>query len=119
VHRGRRSPPNILKRAGEHRLAPTDAEARLWSQLRSRRFQDLKFRRQHAIGKYIVDFCSPSAKLVIELDGSQHLQRTTEDAERTKYLVTRGYRVLRFWNSDVASDLEGVILAIQQALKPG
>jgi very-short-patch-repair endonuclease len=75
------------------------------------------FRRQHAIANYIPDFCSPKAKLIIELDGSQHFEQEVYDRERTKYLESQGYRVLRFWNNDVMNNIEGVILAIFHGLE--
>jgi very-short-patch-repair endonuclease len=64
-----------------------------------------------------VDFCAPRNKLIIELDGSQHLNQREYDAERTKYLESQGYRVLRFWNRDVMKNIDGVILGIHQALE--
>ena len=73
-------------------------------------------RRQHAIGKYIGDFCSPKGKLVIELDGSQHLDQEEQDAERTLYLESQGYKVIRFWNNQVMNDIEGVIREIINTL---
>ena len=82
----------------------------------------LNFRRRHAIGQYIADFCSPKKKLVIELDGSQHLEQGEQDTERTCYLESQGYRVIRFWNNQVMNDDEGVIQSIIHALelnKPG
>ena len=75
------------------------------------------FRRQHAVGNYIPDFCSLKAKLIIELDGSQHLDQEEYDCERTKYLESLGYKVIRFWNNDVLNNIEDVILAIIHALK--
>ena len=95
---------------------PTEAESRLWSRLRANQIENVHFRRQYVIGKYIVDFCSPRKKLIIELDGSQHLDYREYDQERTSFLKSKGYRILRFWNNDVANDLEGVIVVIQQAL---
>jgi very-short-patch-repair endonuclease len=84
--------------------------------LRGNKLDGVNFRRQHAIGKYVVDFCSPKEKLIIELDGSQHLDQEEYDEKRTEYLASRGYKVVRFWNSDVMNHVEGVILAIHQAL---
>ena len=75
------------------------------------------FRRQHPIGLYIVDFCSPEAKLVIELDGGQHLDSQIYDQKRTEYLQEKGYQVLRFWNNQVMEEIEGVILMIEDAIK--
>jgi len=114
--RALRSSARIMHRAGTLRLEPTEAEARIWGRLRASRFQGIKFRRQHAIGRYVVDFCSPGRKLVIELDGSQHLGREAQDAHRTQFLVSQGYRVLRFWNKDVVNDIDGVMRAIHEAL---
>ncbi len=77
----------------------------------------IHFRNQHAIGKYVVDFCAPRKKLIIELDGSQHLEQKEYDSERTVYLESKGYKVIRFWNSEVMNDIEGVLLAILQKLE--
>lgn len=74
----------------------------------------VRFRRQHAIGNYVVDLCAPRKKLIIELDGSQHLKQQEYDARRTGYLESRGYRVIRFWNNEVIHNIEGVLLAILQ-----
>ncbi len=77
----------------------------------------IHFRRQHPVGEYIVDICAPRAKLIIEVDGSQHLNNENMDTVRTKYLEARGYRVLRFWNNDVISHIEDVIAEIERALR--
>ena len=79
----------------------TDAERALWRHLRGRQLQGLKFRRQYPIAGYIADFGRVEAKLVIELDGGQHTDRASYDAERTRKIECNGYRVLRFWNDDV------------------
>jgi very-short-patch-repair endonuclease len=97
------------------RKDPTPAERKLWAVIRNDQL-GVNFRRQHALGKYIVDFCSLKPKLVIELDGSQHLQRQEYDQERTAYLESQGYKVIRFWNNDVMNNIEGVILSIMQSL---
>jgi len=68
---------------------------------------------------YIPDFCSPKAKLIIEMDGSQHLEQQEYDEERTKYLESQGYKVIRFWNNDVMKDIESVIRAIIHAMESG
>jgi very-short-patch-repair endonuclease len=112
-----RSNPRTKHRAIELRKESTAAEQRLWSKIRNDQL-GITFRRQHAIGKYIADFCSPKAKLIIELDGSQHLEQSEYDAERTAYLESKGYKVLRFWNNDVMKDMESVIRAIIQAMDP-
>jgi very-short-patch-repair endonuclease len=90
----------------------TEAETRLWRVLRMHQLNGVHFRRQHAIGPYIVDFCSPSHKLIIELDGGQHLDQQEYDAERTAYLEAKGYHVLRFWNNEVMENLDGVVQVI-------
>jgi very-short-patch-repair endonuclease len=95
---------------------PTEAEAKLWRVLRGHQLSHIHFRRQHPIGTYIVDFCAPSMKLVIEVDGSQHLDQALYDLERTAYLKSKGYRVLRFWNNDVVQDLDSVVGCILEAL---
>jgi very-short-patch-repair endonuclease len=95
------------------------AEAKLWKHLRAHQMGDVHFRNQHAIGNYIVDFCAARKKLIIELDGSQHLEQAEYDEERTKYLETRGYKVLRFWNNDVMNQLETVLQTIRNALNDG
>ena len=113
----KRSTPKIMKRAGELRLHPTPAEAKLWSCLRAHRLSGVGFRRQHAIGNYIADFCAPGKMLIVELDGSQHLQQAPYDAERTRYFESVGYKVTRFWNNAVMNDINGVIRAIQMELR--
>ena len=102
--------------AGELRKVPTPAERKLWAHVRGGKL-GVKFRRQHAIGNYIPDFCSPKAKLIIEMDGSQHLEQEEYDAERTAYFESKGYQVLRFWNNQVMNDIEGVIKAIVYVLE--
>ncbi len=105
-----------MHKAGQLRKEPTPAEAKLWSRIRNDQL-GVTFRRQHAIGNYIPDFCSPKAKLIIELDGSQHLEQEEYDEERTKYLNSLGYKVIRFWNNEVTNHMDGVILAIVHAME--
>ena len=107
------------ERAHQLRKEPTPAETKLWGRLRGKKLNGISFRRQHAIGNYVVDFCSLKKKLVIELDGSQHIDQAEYDTNRTEFLHAQGYRVLRIWNSDVESDVEGVMLAITRALEEG
>ncbi len=94
----------------------TPAEARLWAHIRANQLDDVHFRRQYAIGKYIVDFCAPYHKLIVELDGSHHLEQAKQDSERTEFLKTRGYREIRFRNNDVMNNLDNVIKAIEHVL---
>ncbi|HVK54529.1 MAG TPA: endonuclease domain-containing protein [Burkholderiales bacterium] len=96
----------------------TDVERLLWRQLRAHRFSDYKFRRQHQIGSFIVDFACMDAKLIIELDGGQHAEQSKKDEVRDAWLLSQGYRVLRFWNNDVIQNLEGVLQRIAEALPP-
>ena len=104
--------------ARQLRRDQTLAETKLWLALRSHQLENIHFRRQHPIGNYIVDFCAPRAKLIIELDGSQHLEQQEYDAERTEFLESKGYRVLRFWNSDVLNNMDGVMIKILDVLNP-
>ena len=96
----------------------TDVENVLWRALREG-FPHLRFRRQHPIGLYIVDFACPSQKLAIELDGGQHAGQAEADAARTAELARRGYRVIRFWNNDVLDNLAGVLERIREELDAG
>ena len=99
------------------RTSPTDAERKLWWHLRHRLpIEGTHFRRQVRLGRYIVDFASHNARLIIEVDGGQHGENLAADAERTRFLEAEGYRVLRFWNNDVLANTDGVLEAIQSAL---
>ena len=113
----RTTSPKTQHRAAELRHNPTEAEAKLWRHLRAHRLQNAHFRRQHAIGNNIVDFCSPRQKIIIELDGSQHLYQKEYDAERAAFLEAGGYRILRFWNNAVMNDTDGVLREIELALE--
>jgi very-short-patch-repair endonuclease len=93
------------------------AEIRLWWRLRGHRMKGVHFRNQNAIGNYVVDFCAPRRKLIIELDGNQHLDQEKYDMERTAFLESKGYRVLRFWNHQVMNDIEGVLSVIYLTLE--
>ena len=104
-----------MHRAAALRKEMTLAERKLWFALKGKQL-GVKFRNQHAIGPYITDFCCIKEKLIIEVDGSHHLDQIDYDEERAAYLQSRGYRVLRFWNNQVMQDLNGVIIAIQDAL---
>ncbi len=98
------------------RKEPTPAEVKLWAYIRNDQL-GVNFRRQHAIGKYIPDFVCIKKKLIIELDGSQHIEQAEYDAERTKFLESQGYKVIRFWNNQIVNDINGVIKVIQFALE--
>ncbi|MDE2156264.1 MAG: endonuclease domain-containing protein [Xanthomonadaceae bacterium] len=94
----------------------TDAERKLWYHLRNRQLHGHKFRRQHEIDQYIVDFVCTDAMLVLELDGGQHAAQQGYDERRTRHLQAREYRVLRFWNNDVLANIEGVLEVILDTL---
>jgi very-short-patch-repair endonuclease len=118
VPRSQRSNPKTKHRAIKLRKEMTLTERKLWSYLRNDQL-GVTFRRQHAVGNYIPDFMCIEKKLIIELDGSQHLEQEEYDNERTNYLESLGYKVIRFWNNDVMKDIEGVILAIMDSLNDG
>jgi 16S rRNA processing protein RimM len=94
------------------RLNSTEAEKLLWSKIRNKQISNLKFRHQRPIGSYIADFCCDDIKLIIEVDGGQHTPET--DKNRTQFLQSQGYRILRFWNNDVLDNIEGVLTTIMQ-----
>lgn len=98
------------------RREPTDAEKALWRALKSRQLSACKFRRQHAIARYIVDFACLESMLIVELDGGQHATQRRRDEARTRALEAMGFRVLRFWNTDVLANTEGVLTMIVEAL---
>src|SRR6266853_1869875 len=102
-------------RARRLRRNQTDAERRLWGRLRDRRLLGVKFYRQYSIGPFFVDFYSLVARLVIEVDGSQHAEHAG-DQSRTDFLTQHEYRVLRFWNNEVLGNIEGVQEAIANAV---
>src|ERR1700744_6266969 len=91
------------------RKNPTDAERLLWSKLRRRQLGGFKFRRQRPIGPYICDFVCVETQVIVELDGLQHLDESKYDARRDEILKSNGYRVLRFWNTDVLHRTESVL----------
>jgi very-short-patch-repair endonuclease len=110
------SQPNC-NRARAMRLAPTDAERRLWWHLRHRlAVQRSHFRRQVRLGHYIVDFACHQLRVAIEIDGGQHAEQVARDARRTKFLESQGYRVLRFWNNEVLANIDGGLEVIHSAI---
>jgi len=110
------SPNEIFART--MRKAPTEAERKLWRHLRHRLdLPGTHFRRQVRLGRYIADFASDGAKRVIEIDGSQHAEQPGSDAERMKFFESQGYRVVRFWNNEVLTNIDGVLEVIQNALR--
>jgi very-short-patch-repair endonuclease len=98
------------------RANSTDAERKLWLRLRDRRLFGFKFVRQQPVDRYIVDFACRDAHLVVELDGGQHAD-SLYDAERSKVLAAHGYEVLRFWNNDIITNVDGVLQSIAARLE--
>jgi very-short-patch-repair endonuclease len=103
------------ERARDLRNDATNAEQMLWRQLKGSRLQDLKFSRQMPIAGYFADFVCRSHKLIVELDGSQHIEGQPHDDARTSQLEAAGYRVVRFWNNDLTSNMPGVLETILAA----
>ena len=100
------------------RREQTDAERALWTRLRNRQLQGVRFRRQQPIGTYVVDFVSLEKRIIIDIDGGQHDKEVTRrsDEARTRWLRERQYEVLRFWNDEVLNNLEGALEAIAVAV---
>jgi very-short-patch-repair endonuclease len=111
-----KTPEHLLTRAKQMRHEPTPQEEALWERLRAKRLYGWKFHHQSPLGPFIPDFSCPKAKLIIELDGSQHSEREGYDADRTAFLEHQGYRVLRFWNCDIDQNLDGVLMLIRETL---
>ena len=103
-------------RVQELRANATEAERRLWRRLSARQCAGAKFSRQMPIGAYICDFLCRELRLVIEVDGGQHAE-SKRDAVRTRYLQQEGYRVIRFWNDDVLSNTDGVVMTIADLIR--
>ena len=109
INYSREALDELRLRAKEMRRNPTKAEALMWEELRAHRLDNLKFRRQHLIAPYIVDFYCAACSLVIEIDGGVHDDRKTYDQSRTDYLESLGYCVLRFTNEEVVEDISMVL----------
>ena len=110
--------PKLKDNARSLRSGSTDCERRLWSRLRRKQVLDVQFYRQKPIGNYIVDFYAPSVSLVVEVDGSHHLEPIQMDYDRlrTDFLESRGLRVLRFDNRQVLQELDAVLETIYRAV---
>ena len=104
--------PTILQRAREMRNEPTKPEATLWYYLRRKQLNGYRFRRQHPIDRFIVDFYCHELKLIIEVDGGSHGDREEYDSIRTAWLESKGYKVIRFWNNQVMKETDAVIETI-------
>ena len=107
---------HLTRVAKRLRYEMTDAERVLWREVRAHRFAGFKFKRQEPLGLYVVDFVCYEAKLIVELDGGQHANQQEADAERTRWLESRGFRVVRFWNNDVLANIAGVMHEIKKML---
>lgn len=107
---------NQLDFARQLRQQMTDAERLLWRHLRGRQLAGAKFRRQQPVGPYVADFIHFESRLIIEADGGQH-NDAPRDATRDAWLAAQGYRVLRFWNHDILTNIESVMTAVLLALK--
>ena len=106
----------MITRARELRKNLTDAENLLWQQLRCRQIAGYKFRRQASIGRYIVDFVCFEKRLIVEVDGSQHAEHVEYDNERSGWLESQGFTIVRFWNNEVIEDTETVLETILRRL---
>ena len=121
-------PQELKNQARELRSNQTDVEAKLWRRLRDRQVFGVKFRRQHPIGRQCGErtcpappsrhrhFCCPTLRLIVELDGGQHAEQNAADQARTCFLESRGYRVLRFWNNQVMTQLDDVLEEISSVV---
>jgi very-short-patch-repair endonuclease len=106
----------LAKLARHMRANPTDAERKLWYLLRDKRLGELKWRRQEIIDdRYILDFVCYEHRLIVEADGSQHAE-SADDIERDAWLVEQGFKVMRFWNGDILTNIEGVAESILHAV---
>ncbi len=112
-------PYNLTQSARDLRRHSTDAERLLWQHLRDSQIVGCKFRRQEQIGHFIVDFVCYKKALVIEADGGQHAVEQEKDAQRTAWLNSQGFRVLRFWNNEILTNIDGVMERILEELSSG
>ena len=117
-HRIRGTTPEIEQAAKRLRKNLTPAEALLWSALKNKQLEGLRFRRQHPVGNFILDFYCPACRLVVEVDGEIHRDRLDYDDARTSKLAEHGYKVLRFSNERVINDLPQVLNEIRKAVSP-
>lgn len=111
--------PELKFRRSSLRKNQTDAERLLWSKARGKQLNGVKFFRQFSIGPYVVDFYSPKLRLAVEVDGGQHneVDIRQQDLQRTKYLRDQDVRIIRFWNNDVLTNMEGVIETIAAQIR--
>jgi very-short-patch-repair endonuclease len=114
--KGERAGARGRNKARELRRSETDAERKLWRFLRDRQLGGYKFRRQHPVGLYIVDFACIERGLIVELDGGQHAEQRRYDARRTEFLATQGFKVIRFWDNDALTQTDAVLEMILHEL---
>lgn len=107
---------NLIVKARYLRHEETKAEKMLWEELRNRKL-GIKFRRQHPVDKFILDFYAPEIKLAIELDGVSHVENKEYDQLRTNYLKSTNIKILRFWNSEIENNLQKVLREIKNEVK--
>jgi len=112
----KRVKPITTSKARSLRRGMTDVERLLWRAIRGKQVYACRFRRQHPIGPYIADFACIERRLVVELDGGQHQEQNTQDEQRTAYLQSLGWQILRFWNNEVLENLDGVLSTIAEHL---
>lgn len=105
---------NLIKTAKALRKNSTKAERLLWRNLRAKQLQGFKFRRQEPLGDYVVDFVCFEKRLVIEVDGGQHMIKVVKDKQRERWLKNQGFKILRFWNNEVLRNIEGVLEVIRR-----
>lgn len=112
--------PSLKTKRRQLRRNQTDVERILWQRLRNKQLSNLRFFRQYSIGSYILDFYCPAKKLAIEVDGGQHALQSNEvnDTTRRLYLEEKNVHVLRFWNNEVLSNIDGVLQKIAEAVTP-
>lgn len=110
--------PRLIEFARSMCHEQTEPEKRLWFQLRAKRFEGTKFRRQNVVGNYIADFYSRTAKLIIEIDGDSHAFSQAYDRVREVYFGKLGFKVIRFTNADVMANMEGVLTVVAAQLPP-
>ena len=112
------SKPELIRDTARRlRREQTEWEHSLWERLRRRQLDGFKFRRQHPIGPFFADFFCPEARLIVEIDGSQHADQLAHDKSRTEFLRDAGYVVLRFWNHEISSEIDSVVQRIVDALE--
>ena len=115
-----RNDPTLKQQRRELRRNQSDAERALWAKVRNKQFFGMKFYRQYSVGPYILDFCCPTAKLALELDGGQHNynDKREYDTARSEYLKIKGIDVMRFWDNDVLLDIESVMFKLALKVTP-